>query len=146
MLNHYHAAGIVQCIDNSLKVVVLMKRAGGTRQNTLAAINTAGKVQPFVESGSNMRGAASVYKINGRYLLNLLAHAHALAAQNTFLGIPDDGRAGNVHFVAAAFARVPAAAHPQIGRQFLQLAIIVANAVKAVVRVVGQQQFHNGLA
>ncbi len=100
----------------------------------------------MVEGRAHLRLGAAVDEVDGGHALHLFAHADAAPAQDALGRVADDGGAGGVDAVVVLVAGVAAVAHAVLLGQLLQAAVAVADAVEAVVGMVGQQQLHHRLA
>ena len=137
---------VVQGVDDLLDLALFGQGPGGADGHALAAVHAARYVQALVEGRADLRPRAAADEVDGRDVLDLFADPHALAAEDALGRIADDRGAGGVQRVPRAVAGEAAAADAQLLGQLLQLAVAVADAIQAVVGMVGQQQFDDRLA
>ena len=77
------------------------------------------------------------------HFVHLFAHAHAVAAEDALVGVPDDGGRGMVFFVVGTGVLEPDLPHAELQRQVLQVALAALFAGGAVPAVGGQQQLQD---
>ena len=119
----------------------LDQRAHRAHRHALAAVDAAADVEALVERRADPRLAAAPDEVDRPDRLHLLAHAHALAAQDALRRVADNRRARHVHARRRPASEVVPAADAELRGEVLQLALVVPGAVEAVVRVVGEEQF-----
>ena len=139
-------SGSCRASSTSLIVALLGQGAGGADGDALAAVDAARYVQALVEGGADLRVDAAADEVDGRHALDLLAHAHALAAEDALGRIADDRRAGDVECSGGASRRRSAAGARPTRRPASAARSCRCGAVQAVVGMVGQQQLDDRLA
>src|SRR5512143_990539 len=119
------------------------KSSGGADADALAAELA---VQVLPEGRRYLGGEPSPRNIDRAETLDLIAHAHTLAAEDTLLHVPFDKRVQIFLRIQAALSGKAIRTDVVEIRQLLERAITGPLAAHAVVRVVGEQKFDNGAA
>ena len=90
--------------------------------------------------------ATAIHEVDRADFLDLFADADALSAQDALVRIALDRGARDVQLVVQLLSAVATFTHAECVGLVLELARSAADAVEAVVRMVGQQQFDDRLA
>ncbi len=146
VLHDHDFVGICKRFHDLFHMRLLGERAGRTCQNTLSAIDTAGKIETALECRSHTCRAAAIHEINSRNALHLFTDANAFAAKNAFFGVPDKRRAARIERHARTLSDKPTLTNAKIVRKALKLAVAVARAVQAIIRVIRQKQLYDRFA
>ena len=119
--------------------------AGGTHGCALTAGNALGLGKLLAEAAGDKGLDASVCKINGADVLNLLAHSDAFAAENALGRVTDYGRRGVVNRLLAVVDGEAGTAHAVAVAVFLKLASAGLVAGGAVGIMICKQQLKHHL-
>ncbi len=104
-------------------------------------------VEALVEGRADTRLAAAADEVDGRDALDLLAHAHALAAEDALGRVAHDATGWTCPACSrSSRRRSGAGARPAPAASPCSSQLAVAHAVEAVVGMVGQQQLDDRLA
>jgi hypothetical protein len=135
---------IGQGIPDLIDIALFHYGTGGADDTALPAEDT-GRIRQAPVVGRGDQGIkAPVIVIEGAYRLYFVANPNTAAAEDAFLGIPDQGGAAGVLLPGALFSGIPDFSDPQIMGDSLQFTVVVPLTDEAVRGVVGQHQFHYG--
>ena len=131
---------IVQRFDDTVNVFFFKQSSDRAGVDALAALHTVDVVEALVKDRRDLRVEAAVDKAQNAQTLNLLAGLDAASAQHALGRVADDPRRNLVKRRRCFLPFITHLADPQLLRQLLQLAVLVANAGKAIAAMVGQDQ------
>ena len=114
--------------------------ARGTDHAALAAAYAVGFGQTAVVGGSDQRGHALAGKVQGVHGLNVVAHAHAVAAEYALARRAHDAVGAVVHIVVFLRALEAYLPYAHALGQVLQMTVAVLVAYRAVAVVGGEQK------
>ena len=136
--------GIRQRRIDFLGVAVLIDGPYRAVRRALPALDAGRFVEGYVRRRRDARVFTAPDKLQRPHSLHLLANRHTASAQDAFFRV-ENQRAGCVILrqIAQPFA-IRRLADAELSRQPLQLAIIVARALQAIVRMGGQNQLDHG--
>lgn len=118
--------------------------AGRTTGYALSAVDATRYVHSFIESGADSRFGASIDKIDASDSLYFVADTDTFPAFDTFFGISNDGFAGRIDRISIALSKESAAADTEGFGKCSELAISISFAEKAIIGMIGEEQFDNG--
>ena len=139
-LEHNALILVVQRAPYTADVVIHGDRGGGAHGGALTAAHAFGLRHFAVERRHDLRAAAAIGKVQDAHALDLLARAHAVAAEDALVRVAHDRGAGGIEREMLARILKPDAAHTEAQRQPPQLARagLFANGAVTVVR--GEQK------
>ena len=140
-LHHHEVVGLVQRLPDLFDLILLGDRADGADGRALAALHAGHGSQVAIERRADGRLETAILRQQGPDVLHFGANAHAAAALDALAVVAHQRRGGRVDPFAGLLARIGDLADPQLGRQRLQLAILVAVAGLAIAVVLREQQF-----
>ena len=135
-LEHNALILVVQRAPYTADVVIHGDRGGGAYGGALAAADAVGLGELLVECRHYAQIGAAVRKVDDVHALDLLARAHAVAAEDALVWVAHDRGAGGIEREMLARILKPDAAHTEAQRQPPQLARagLFANGTVTVVR------------
>ena len=131
--------GISQRLKHLIGIVTLIECAHGAGNDALSAVDAGGGLQRRFKRRGDVRIKAAVIGTDNADALDLLADCHAAPAKNALVVIPDDRRL-IINFVVIHDALEPALGHAVLAAQSLQFAVGAADALQALLVVIGKQQ------
>ena len=93
--------------------------AGGAGGRTLPAADAVRICQLLVECGHDLQLASAVCKVQNTHPLHFLAGANAVAAEDTFIGVADNGGRGGILFINWPRIRKTNLPHAELQSQLL---------------------------
>jgi hypothetical protein len=133
---------IGQGIPDIFDVALFHYGTGGADDAALAAVDAGRIGQAPFEGRGNQGVKAPVTIVEGANLLHFIAYPDTAAAEDAFVGIPDQGRIGFIFIPGAFYSGILDFSNSQIVGQFLQFTVVVPLTDEAVRGVIGQQKFH----
>ena len=112
----------------------------------LAAAHAGGLGDGHLKGCGDGHLRAPVGKVDGAHILYLVAHTHAVPAENALVLVPDDADRGLVQLGLGCGVGKAYAVNTEAHGQILELAGAVVAAGGAVPAVVGEEQLQNHLA
>ena len=135
--------GIVERVNDLLGIVLFVQCADGTCNYTLTAVYATGGCKILFKRAADSSVIASVLCADGADALNSVAGAYAAAAENTFIGVADDGRAGvfDLKLILADRGEI-VLFNAEVMRVFLKFAGLGADAGKTLFLVCGKHKLN----
>ncbi len=141
---HYHVfLWVLNRRPDLVHIVPFHDRAYGANRRALTAVDAFDVRYRRVERRADSRLETSVRREQHADFLYLLADRHAPSAQHAFAGISHQRGRRFVDYNFRFFSGIRNVPYAEVLREFLQLAVKVARACRALHAMVGQQQFHN---
>ena len=131
---------VVQRAPHAADVVIHGDRGGRAHGGALAAADAVGLGELLVKRRHHAKIGAAVREVDDVHALDLLAGAHAVAAENALVRIAHDRGAGGIERELLARVLKPDAAHAEAKRQPPQLARAGLFAHRTVAVVRGEQK------
>lgn len=142
-LNDNGLGWVVESSDYLVDVWVLRESTCRADCNALAAVYALALRERFLECSTHDSTEATVCGRESAYALDLVAGSLAAAARDTFVHVADD-RCALVHLEVGSCALERFLANSEVYSDRLEVAMTTLDASEALVRVVREEEFHNG--
>ena len=140
-LRHDIGVGVRQLLHHERDGGVDRDGAGGTYHAALAAVDAVALPQVFAKGRGHDGLGAALGDVDGADLLDIVAHAHAVAAEDALVGVAHNRRGAAVHGKVAAVVFEAHFLDAEAAGQVLKLAFAGAQTGGAVAVMAGQHQF-----
>ena len=140
-LGHDRFLRVVQRLPDLFDFQARRQGPGGANRRAETAVHALNVFEVLAEGGNDAGRRAAEGKVDHAHPLDLFAGPHAVAAQDALVRIADQRDAGIIDRLRFVGGAKPHVVDSQAARQILKLAVGALGTGRAILLVVGQDQF-----